>query len=120
MTGEAKGEAASPKQRWPDRLLACLPYASLIGVAGLVANVALSFEEPHGTMLLVAGVLIIAAPVGLALHLWATSELTADEKRQWIVGLTGRRGPTLFAAYFSGVQRVRATRSLCRAQPHRT
>jgi hypothetical protein len=120
MSGETKEKAASPKRRWPDRLLACLPYASLIGVAGLLANVALSFEEPHGTMLLVAGVLIIAAPVGLALHLWATSELTAGEKRQWIVGLASRRGPTLFAAYFSGVERGRATRSLGRAQPDRT
>jgi hypothetical protein len=119
MNGEAKGEVLSPKQRWLDRLLACLPYASLMGVAGLVANLVLSFEEPHGTMLLVGGVLIIAAPAGLVLHLWATSELTGDEKRLWLAGLASWRGPALFAAYFSGAQRGRATRRLCRAESHR-
>lgn len=57
--------------------------------------------------------------MGLALHLWATSELTGDEKRLWVAGLASWRGPALFAAYFSGAQRGRVTRSLCRAESRR-
>jgi hypothetical protein len=119
VSGETKREGDLPKQLWLDRLLACLPYASLAGLAALVANLTLSFEKADETMLLVAGGLLIAAPLGLALHLWATSELTADEKRKWVAGLASWRGPTLFAAYFNGPQRGRATRHLCDARPHR-
>ena len=112
MTAGHTESTASPRQR-SDRLLACLPYASLVGLAGLVANLMLSFEEPHSTMLAGAGALVVAAPVGMLLHVWATSELAADEKRKWVTGLTSRQGPALFAAYFSGPERCRATRLLC-------
>ena len=119
MIGGPGDCAVSPRHGWSERVLACLPYASLVGVAGLVANLVLSFEEPHAGMLVMAGVLVMAAPVGVALHLWVTSELTADEKRRWLVGLASRRGPSLFVAYFNGAERNRATRTLCEAEPHR-
>jgi hypothetical protein len=103
---------ASPLQRWSDRLLAWLPFVSLLGAASLVTNLVLSFEEPHSTMLLGSAVLISAAPVGMLVHLSTTSKLTANEKRKWVTGLTSRQGPTLFAAYFSASERGRATRRL--------
>jgi hypothetical protein len=93
-------------------MVASLPYLALLGAAGLVANIALSFEEPHNEMLLLSALLLAAAPVGLVLHLAFTADLTPDEKRSWVAGLMGRRGPELFGAYFSSVSRRRATRAL--------
>ena len=98
-----------------DRLFACVPYVSLFGVATLVANLMLSFEEPHWAMLNVAALLIIAAPLGVLVHLAATSELTRDEKRMWVEALASRKGPALFAAYFNAGERARATRKLALA-----
>ncbi len=89
--------------------VASLPYVTLLGCAAIVANIALSFEEPHGEMLLVSALLLAAAPVGLILHLAFTDELTPDEKRKWVAGLMSRRGPELFGAYFNSVARRRAT-----------
>jgi hypothetical protein len=72
----------------------------------------LSFEEPHPALLLAAAVLVAAAPVGMLIHLAATPQLTSDEKRRWVIGLTSRHGPALFAAYFRAGGRCRATRML--------
>jgi hypothetical protein len=90
-------------------MIASLPYMTLLGGVALVANIALSFEEPHREMLLVSALLIAAAPLGLVLHLAVTHELTPDEKRRWMAGLMSRRGPELFGAYFSSVSRRWAT-----------
>jgi uncharacterized membrane protein len=95
-----------------DRLFACVPYVSLFGVATLVANLMFSFEEPHWAMLNVAVLLIIAAPLGVVVHLAATSELKPNEKRLWVEALASRKGPALFAAYFSASERARATHKL--------
>ena len=103
MTADRAESPGAPAPRRSDRLL---------GVASLVANLMLSFEEPHPGMLLGAAVLVLAAPVGMLLHLSATSELTPDEKRRWATGLTTRQGPALFAAYFSAAERSRASRLL--------
>jgi hypothetical protein len=105
MTAGRATSPASPPQRWSDRLLASLPYVSLLGIASLVANLMLSFEEPHSTMLLGAAVLLSAAPVGMLVHFSTTSELTPDQKRKWVAGLTSRQGPALFVAYFSAAER---------------
>ena len=94
------------------RAFACLPYLSLLGLVLLVANIALSFEEPHSEMLTVAALLLIAAPLGILLHMAITSEMTPAEKRMWLSALAGRKGPSLFAAYFSATDRARATHML--------
>ena len=86
-----------------------LPYVTLLGCAGIVANIALSFEEPYREMLLIATLLLAAAPVGLFLHLAFTDELEPSDKRKWLRGLMSRRAPELFGAYFSSASRRRAT-----------
>lgn len=68
-------------------------------------------------MLLLAGVLVGAAPIGMLVHFCVTSQVTPHEKRRWVAGLTSRQGPTLFAAYFRAPERGRATRML--TQPER-
>jgi hypothetical protein len=97
---------------FPRRAFACLPYVSLLGLGVLVVNVALSFEEPHWPMLTVAALLLVATPLGILLHMAITSEMTPAEKRMWFSALAGRRGPSLFAAYFSATDRARATGAL--------
>jgi len=104
---------------WPDRVLTALPYVSLIGLAALVANIMLSFEEPHSIMLIGGAVLLCAAPVGMLLHLTSTSDFSAEQRRLWISGLASRRGPALFAAYFQPKQRARATQWLTRPSDQR-
>jgi hypothetical protein len=92
--------------------LASLPYVTLLGCAAIMANIVLSFEEPHADMLLISAVLLAAAPIGMALHLAFTHELTPEEKRKWISGLMSRKGPELFGAYFTSAARRRATELL--------
>lgn len=99
----------SPRPTLGSLTVAGLPGLTLLGCMGLLATFALSFEEPHGLMLLVSALLIGAAPVGLILHLALTHELTPDEKRRWVAGLVSRRGPELFGAYFGPGSRRRAT-----------
>ncbi len=94
------------------RLLVSLPYVSLCGVGGLVANLIWSFEEPHWGLLTAAGVLLLAAPLGMLTHLALTSELTPAEKRLWASALASRKGPSVFAAYFNARERARVTRQL--------
>lgn len=94
--------------------MAGLPYGSLLGLLGLVVNALLSFEEPHPGMLVASGLLTLAAPLGFSLHLALTNELTPSQKRAWMVGVVGRSGPALFAAYFRPVERRAATRWLAR------
>jgi hypothetical protein len=97
---------------WPDRLFAYLPYVSLIGLAVLVADIMLSFEEPHSLLLIGGAVLLCAAPVGMLIHFTATSQLSPDEKRLWLAALATRRAPALFAAYFLPDERAQATQRL--------
>jgi hypothetical protein len=115
MTARQAASPASAMQQWSDRCFAFLPYVSFLGLASLVANLMLSFEQPHWEMLVVAAALLMVAPVGMVAHLLITSELSPAEKRMWFAGLTGRQGPTLFAAYFRGSRRRRATHMLSQA-----
>jgi hypothetical protein len=103
---------------WAARVLATLPYVTLLGFGGLVVNVILSFEEPHGPMLLASGLLLFAAPVGVFLHLATTPELTPQERRLWLAGLMGGSA-ALFAAYFNRTERRTATRRLVEAAARR-
>lgn len=94
MTRSRAGDAST--------VLAILPWVSLLGFVGLAVNAVLSFEEPESAMLIASGLLLLAAPLGLLVHLGLTRELTGAEKRAWIVGLTGRSGMAFLAAYFNG------------------
>ena len=105
-------EQAPPRTRLVNWVLGMLPYASVLGLAGVAANVILSFEEPHTTMLLASGLLLAAAPVGMLVHLAATSALTRRQRELWIAGLMSPNGASLFAAYFSASDRRRATTAL--------
>jgi len=96
---------------WAERLLGILPYLTLLGVLSLVANVIVSFEEPHAAMLFVAALLLFAAPAGMLVHLVVTSEMTRSEKRCWMTGLM-RGNAALFAAYFNRAERRATTERL--------
>jgi hypothetical protein len=100
-----------------DRFLSWLPCLSLCGLAALAANLVLSFEEPHRGLLMVAGLLLFAAPVGMLTHSAVTSELTPTEKRLWASALASRKGPSVFAAYFNARERARVTRQLSGGPP---
>jgi len=106
MTG---GASRAPASQAVNRVVAILPYVSLLGFITLLPNVFFSFEEPHAGMLLVATLLLSAAPTGLLVHLAITRELTAQERRAWLAGLMSRRSARLFAAYFDASDRHRAT-----------
>ena len=116
MTERQAATSASSTVGYASRCLGWLPYVSLAGLAVLVADIVLSFEEPHSRMLLVAAGLMGVAPLGMLLHLSATSELTTEEKRLWLAGLRSRQAPMLFAAYFRAADRHRATEKLSGAE----
>src|SRR5437867_4113557 len=101
--------STAPGCQVANRVVALLPYLSLLGFVTLLPNVFFSFEEPHAGMLLVATLLLSAAPTGLLVHLATTRELTARERRAWFAGLMSRRGARFFAAYFDASDRHRAT-----------
>jgi len=94
-----------------------LPCLTLLGVAGLLANVLLSFERPHAELLFVSALLLLAAPLGLAVHLGSTPELTSEEKRMWLRSLCSGKAPALFAAYLDPAERRRATQRLVAGKP---
>ena len=119
MTERQAATAASSTAGYASRCLGWLPYVSLAGLAVLVANIVLSFEEPHSGVLLVAAGLIGVAPLGMLLHLSTTSELTTEEKRRWLSGLRSRQAPMLLVAYFHAPDRHRATEKLTRADESR-
>jgi hypothetical protein len=106
-------EPAADRPTLASLTVASLPYLTLLGCAGLVANVTLSFEEPHDGVLFVSALLLAAAPIGLVVHLAITDELTPDEKRNWVAGLMSRKGPKLFGAYWPCVGRRHAGDRWC-------
>jgi|CXWL01.1.fsa_nt_gi hypothetical protein len=89
----------------------------MMGFAGLVSSLVLGFEEPHTPVSVGFGMLVAAAPFGVALHLASTHELTRQEKRLWVSGLLSHKGPTLLSAYFNMADRHRMTHALCNASP---
>ena len=92
--------------------LAALPYLTLLGCAGLVATIVLGFEQPHTRMLVVSALLLATAPLGVALHLIFTRELSREDKRAWLSGLASLKDPGLFGAYFTPAARRQATERL--------
>jgi hypothetical protein len=93
-------------------LLAGLPYLMLLGCVGVVASIVVAFEEPDTRMLLISGLFVVAAPVGMALHLAFTDELNPEDKRAWIAGLASFKDLGLFGAYFTPTRRRQATERL--------
>jgi hypothetical protein len=99
-------------QLFADRIFGGLPFVTLLGLLGVAVMALLGFEQPDTLMLVVASLLLLAAPVGLVLHLSTTKELTAEEKRLWAIRLLSWRGPALFGAYFVRRERRNATKAL--------
>jgi hypothetical protein len=99
-------------QLFADRIFGGLPFVTLVGLLGVAVMALLGFERPDTPMFVAATLLLLAAPVGLALHLSTTKELTAAEKRLWAIGLLSWRGPALFGAYFVRRERRNATKAL--------
>ena len=110
MSGEERGSDRA--RTGVDLILGGLPYVTLLGCAGMATDIMLSFEEPNTEILVASALLVAVAPVGLALHLAFTSELTTERRRLWVAGLMSRRGPDLFADYFSATARRKATQEL--------
>jgi hypothetical protein len=102
----------TPMKRPTDTALSGLPYVSLLGCLAGAANVVLSFEEPHRGMLLLAGILVVSAPLGLAIHLALTTELTRADKRLWATALTSPASLRFFATYFTSSERGHTTQLL--------
>ena len=115
MTSSEADGAGTDRPRPAERLLATLPYVSLLGLLTVAVNVVLSFEDPHEGMLLASGLLLLVAPLGVLVHLAVTRELTRAEKRTWIAGLTGRQGMAFLAAYCEGSGRRIAMERLASA-----
>lgn len=112
MTGNQAADSARRSESRTARVLTALPRVSLLGFVALAVNGLLSFEEPHPEMLLASGLLLLSTPLGVALHLNFTHELTRTEKRAWVAGLTGRRGMAYLSAYLEGGDRRRALEQL--------
>jgi hypothetical protein len=68
----------------PRAVVAVLVVLSMAGIAGFVMTAMLGFEEPNTPMLLASGVMMLAAPITVLMHLSATRRLTHDEKRIWL------------------------------------
>lgn len=99
-------------KRLADTTLSGLPYVSLLGCLAGAVNVFLSFEEPHRGMLLLAGILLLSAPLGLAIHLALTTDLTKADKRIWAMALTSATSPRFFSTYFRPSERGQVTELL--------
>jgi hypothetical protein len=79
-----------------DMLLAAAPFLAGLGLAALFATIALGFEEPNRTMLVVSSCLLLAAPLAVLVHVTLTSHLTQARRRTWLRAL---RGPSAISAF---------------------
>jgi len=93
-----------------NKLLGALAILSLFGIVGLGLMALFGFEQPNSLLLLVSSVLVLAAPVGVLVHLVVTRELTREEKRVWIRALTGPRAPWALSDYLACGDRPAAAR----------
>jgi hypothetical protein len=100
------------RREWMQRLLEASALLTWLGLAGLAANLVLSFETPHPEWLWGAGLLACGAPLGMLWHLWMSDDLTAEQKRSWLAGLGRSGAASLFASYFSPEPREAATQRL--------
>jgi hypothetical protein len=98
--------------RITNRLLGAFTAASLLGLGILAMTLMIGFEEANGSLLVVSAVLIFATPAAMLVHLALTKELTAQEKRMWIRGLTGPRAASVFSSYLTSDDRRAAATTL--------
>jgi hypothetical protein len=95
-----------------NRLLGAFTVAGLLGLGILAMTLMIGFEEANSTLLLVSAVLIFATPVAMLVHLALTKEMTRQEKRIWIQGLTGPRAASVFSRYLTADDRRAAAMML--------
>ena len=100
------------RRKWMQRILGASTWLTWLGLTGLVANRVLSFESPHPEWLCAAGLLASGAPLAMLWHLWASNDLTAEQKRMWLAGLGRSGAASLFASYFSPEPRAVSTARL--------
>ena len=100
------------RREWMQRILSASTWLTWLGLAGLVANLVLSFESPHPEWLCGAGVLACGAPFAMLWHLWVSDDLTAEQKGFWVAGLGKPGAASLFASYFSPEPRAVSTARL--------
>ena len=110
--GERPTDAAGRRREWMQRILSASTWLTWLGLAGVVANLVLSFESPDSEWLCAAGALACGAPFAMLWHLWASNDLTADQKRSWVAGLGRSGSASLFASYFSPESRAVSTARL--------
>ena len=100
------------RREWMQRILSASTWLTWLGLAGVVANLVLSFESPHPEWLCGAGALACGAPFAMLWHLWVSDDLTAEQKRNWLAGLVRSGAASLFASYFGPESRAASTARL--------
>jgi hypothetical protein len=92
-------------------------WLTIVGGAALALTVTIGFEEPNGNLLLVSSILMFAAPAAILVHLAFTDELTHEEKRIWLRGLTGRHALAACSVYLTCDNRRDAIERLTQSAP---
>ena len=100
------GPASNVERNATNVALRVLPPLSLCGVSGIFLTLMLGFEEPHGLLLGLFSLLVLAAPAAVLLHLAFTRTLTRPEKAVWFRRLLSRRAPAAFSMYLSAEDRA--------------
>ena len=93
---------------------------SLAGLSLLCVTCVFGFEEPNGWLLLVAASLSLGAPVAVAVHLYRTSALTAEEKRFWVREFTNLAAASALSDYLTAADHRAATRARMEQRSRRT
>ena len=101
----------------PRRVTGILAALTMAGIIGTVVTAVLGFEEPNTPMLLVSGVLALAAPLAVLVHLRLTRGLTQDKKRIWLKEFRSAQVWSSLSEYLSSTDlsesaRQRAQRAL--------
>jgi hypothetical protein len=102
----------TPPRRITNRVLGAFTVAGLLGLGILAMTLMIGFEEADSTLLLVSAVLTFAAPIAMLVHLALTREMTRQEKRIWVQGLTGPRFLLVFSRYLTADDRRAAAMML--------
>jgi hypothetical protein len=106
---------AAPSRPFSNQLLVVVLSLSVLGFATLVLMLALGFEEPSSVLLLTSFLLVFSCPVAVLLHVFATRQLSRDEKIIWIREFTGRRFIDAFHAYLTSGDRSASAKQRARA-----
>jgi uncharacterized membrane protein SirB2 len=88
----------------PDQMRILRPLVAallLLGLAGLVLTMLLSFESPNRTLLYLSSALLMAPVLVVFAHVSLTRAMTARQRRLWFRHLTGRRAMWAFGDYLN-------------------